>query len=247
MFPILQIGPAAVQTPGLILILSLWIGLTVAEKLAHRFNTQPNDLYNIIFNALIFGVIGARFTYVLQYSEIFLEAPLNIFSLNPGLLDPVSGVAFGILAAIIYGNRKKLPLWSTLDALVPLFGVLVIGISLSNLASGNGFGSETNLPWGLHLWGVKRHPSQIYESLMGVIILWIVWPKKRKTLFNKNLAGEKFLIFLALSAGARIFLEAFRGDSIILINNIRTLQVISWFVLAGSLWALQNLKNKKEE
>ena len=123
MFPILQIGPAAVQTPGLILILSLWIGLTVAEKLASRFNTHPTDLYNIVFNALIFGVIGARLAYVLQYSEIFLEAPLNIFALNPGLLDPISGVAFGILAAIIYGNRKELPLWSTLDALVPFFGV----------------------------------------------------------------------------------------------------------------------------
>jgi prolipoprotein diacylglyceryl transferase len=245
MFPVLQIGPAAIQTPGLIILISIWLGLTLTEKLAPRFPVDPNTLYNLAFYGLVSGVIGSRLGYVVQHIDVFLQSPLNLFSFNSGLLDPISGIALGLIAMLIYGNQKKLPLWPTLDALTIAFAIMAIGIGLSHLASGDAFGRATNLPWGIQLWGMKRHPSQIYEILAGFLILSIIWPRKAGTKPNSNMAGGTLLTFLALSSGFRLFLEGFRGDSLILAGNIRTVQVLAWIILAVSLLGLGIINSQK--
>jgi prolipoprotein diacylglyceryltransferase len=52
------------------------------------------------------------------------------------------------------------------------------------------------------------------------------------------LPGVTFLGFTALSSGALLFIEGFRGDSLTLPNGIRLIQILAWLVLAISLWAL---------
>ena len=93
MLPVIQIGPMSMQAPGLILLIGLWVGLVIAERLAPRFGANPNHVYNLVFVALISGVIGARLSYLMQYFQAFLESPASLFSLNLGLLDPVGGAA----------------------------------------------------------------------------------------------------------------------------------------------------------
>lgn len=72
------------------------------------------------------------------------------------------------------------------------------------------------------------------------ILLWLGRLSKRTDLPS----GRLFLVFLALTAGTRLFFEAFRGDSALIWGGIRTAQVIAWLVLAGALWGLM-WKNKK--
>lgn len=236
MLPIVQIGPLALQTPGLMYLLGLWLGLALAEKFAPRRGMKPETLYNLVLTSLIAGILGARLGYVVLYPEAFLAAPLSLFSLNPGLLDPFSGFAVAFIAALVYGARQRLPFWNTLDALTPLFAVFLIGAALANAASGAAFGVETGLPWGIELWGAKRHPTQFYELGGAVaILLWLGRLSKRDDLP----AGQLFLTFLALTAGARLFFEAFRGDSTLLPGGIRVAQVIAWLILAAALWGLQ--------
>jgi len=248
MFPILQIGPLALQTPGLILLVGLWLGLVLSERVAPRFQAKPNDVYNLVFVALITGVIGARVSFVIQNYEVFLQSPLNIISLNPGLLDPLGGVAFGLISALIYGSRKKIAWWPTLDAITPFLCVMMIAYGLSNLASGNAFGAETSFPWGIDLWGAVRHPTQVYYILAGFIILGIVWPRLGDPRTFQRVPGETIVGFLALSAGAWLFIEAFRGDSSVLPNGVRTTQIFAWLLLAGSLWGYGKLlKDRSKE
>lgn len=236
MLPVLQIGPIAVQAPGLFIILGLWLGLSLAEKLAPRFKFDPTFLYNLVFISMVAGVLGARLSYVLQNIEIFLITPLNLISLNTGLLDINGGIAVGIIAALIYCNRNNLPLWSTLDALTPFFIVTAIFISLSQFASGDAFGMETQLPWGISLWGVKRHPTQVYYALAYTLILGLLWYKGIRSDNWNGKPGITFLVFTAATSGIHLFLEAFRGDSVIWIYNIRSAQIAAWFCLALSLW-----------
>lgn len=242
MFPVLQIGPLALQTPGFILILGLWLGLTLAERWAYHFQTNANTIYNLVFNTLIAGLIGARLVYFARYASIFIESPLNLISLNPGLFDPLGGLAVGLLTALIYGNRNKLVLWSTLDAITPILGVFAVALGLSHLASGDAFGVETNLPWGINLWGVIRHPTQVYEIVYALIALGAIWFNTTKLKSNPMIPGEIFLFFVAFSSIGRLFLEAFRGDSIILAGNVRLVQIGAWITLALSLWGLIQLK-----
>jgi prolipoprotein diacylglyceryltransferase len=245
MFPVVQIGPIALPAPGLILLIGLWMGLVLAERLAPRFRASPNEVYNVVFVSLVSGVVGARISYVVQYHEVFLQSPFNVFSLNPGLLDPVGGVATGLIAALIYGNRKKISWWSTLDAITPFFGVMIVAFGLSNLASGDAFGAETSLPWGIDLWGMKRHPTQIYQILAGCIILVIIWPRTRNSNTVQRAPGETFVGFMALSAITWLFMEAFRGDSVVLPNGFRVIQIAAWLVLAVSLWGLGKLYQRE--
>jgi len=233
--PIFQVGPLAIQAPGLILLVGLWLGLNLSERVAPRFEFDANTLYNLVLFTLVAGLLGARLGYAIQSFDAFKASPISLISLNPGLLDPLSGLASGLLAAIIYGNRKGLPLWSTLDALTPLFAVFIIALAFSHFASGNAFGTETTVPWGIYLWSAKRHPSQIYEALLAILILWKIWPPKGDNKLIQKLPGTTFWEFLSLSSGARLFTEAFRGDSTLFLG-LRSIQVLAWAILALSLW-----------
>ena len=247
MFPIFQIGPVALQVPGLVLLVGLWIGLTLSERRARRRSENPAHLYNLVFIALIAGVIGARLTYAATYPNAFTTSPWSLVSLNPGLFDPLAGALIAAAAAAIYLFRKNLPLWSTLDALTPLFAVMGIAIGFSHFASGSAFGIPTQVPWGIQLWGATRHPAQIYEIILAIFTLIVIMLLDR-TPWSLT-PGNIFLSFISLSAVSRLFLEAYRGDSILLYNGFRAAQVISWLVLAACLVLLGLLiqRNRLEE
>lgn len=250
MLPVLQIGPLALQTPGLILLAGLWIGLSLAERQAKRYGVQPGVLDNLILLVMVAGVLGARLAYVVRYPAVFSENPASILSLNPGLLDPWGGLAAAVLAGLIYGQRKKLPFGSTLDALTPALAVMGVALALSHLASGSAYGAPTDLPWAIDLWGAERHPTQVYEILAASLILLIVWPGAG--LWDRYAGradlrpGVRFLGFAALSAFARLFLEAFRGDSVLLPGGFRSAQVLAWLVLFACLWGIRRLQRQPE-
>ena len=244
MFPVIRIGSFSLQAPGLMLLLSLWIGITLAEKSAKVYKVSAKKLSDLILIAILAGILGARLTYIAQYPQAFVGNLLNIISINPGLLDIGGGIAFAIIGTLIYVQKKEMDLWKTLDALIPFFGMLAIGLATSNLASGDAFGSETTLPWGIELWGAKRHPSQIYTMLSALITLNLIWPPKLNT---QHPAGRDFLIFISLTALYTLFLEAFRGDSKLIFDGIRSTQILALIALAFTFWFLdKRLENAPE-
>lgn len=233
MFPILQIGPLAIQVPGLVIISGLWIGLTLAERRAKKRDENPAVLYNLVFIGIISGVIGARLAYAVNYSDAFTSNPISLLSINLGLFDPFSGTLIAAGAMLIYGMRKRLSFWKTLDSLTPLFTVMGIAIGLSHLASGSAFGSPTDVPWSIHLWGSNRHPTQVYEIISGIMVLILVIYIDSKEW--GQIPGILFLSFLFLSATSRLFIEAFRGDSLLVGDGLRIAQIVSWVILASCL------------
>jgi len=235
MLPILNIGPLAIQTPGLVWIIGLWIGLSLAERFAATHQVHPDRLSTASFVALAAGVVGARLAYVLQYPTAFVADPLGLVSPSPALLDPLGFWVGSGLGIIAYAQRTRVSLIHLADALTPLLATVQIAAGVANLASGEAYGALTQLPWGIALWGTLRHPTQIYEILAGAAILWFIWP--RRTLFT----GLRFWLFIAFSAGARLFLEAFRGDSTLLLGALRPAQLAAWLVLAISLWQIAPL------
>jgi phosphatidylglycerol:prolipoprotein diacylglycerol transferase len=241
MLPVLRVGSLAIQTPGLVLLAGLWLGLSLAERHAADSGVKANDLYNLAFITLVAGVVGARLAYILRYPSIFADSPASIFSLNPGLLDLWGAAAAGLIAGLVYGQRRQMQLWPTLDALAPALAVLAVTLAVSHLASGAGYGNPTNLPWGIEQWGARRHPTQVYEVLAALFILWAVWPGQA-VLHLRGSAnpapGVRFLSFLALTAAASLFVDAFHGGSLLLPGGWRATQVVSWVVLAASLWML---------
>jgi phosphatidylglycerol---prolipoprotein diacylglyceryl transferase len=245
MFPVLPIGPIALPAPSLAILVGLWLGLSLSEKHAPRFGIKASYLYNLVMLMLLTGILGARLAFIIRFPVAFSDNLASVVSLNLGLLDPIGGLFFAILAGSIYGKRKGLPFWSTLDALTPMLATFMVALGLSHLASGAAFGAPTNLPWGIDLWGTRRHPSQVYELAAATLILALLWPEHY--LRRLHQPGEYFLTFLAASAGSRLFLEAFRGDSQLIFFGLRSAQAFSWVILAISLLVLYWLRRRLPE
>ncbi len=235
MLPILQIGPLALRTGDLLLLMGVFLGLNLAERRTAQHGVKADHLYNLTFLAIITGMIGARLSFVAQNFSLFRESPLNIFSLDARLLDPFSGIAFALIAMLVYGQRRKLAFWPTLDAFTPALAVLAVFAGLSHLASGKAFGEPTALPWGIDLWGATRHPSQVYETIAALAILAFLWRHFK----GQAAPGRTFLLFIVLSAGARLLLETWRGDSELTFSSLRQAQVIAWVVMTIGIFLLE--------
>ncbi|MBL8061502.1 MAG: prolipoprotein diacylglyceryl transferase [Anaerolineales bacterium] len=218
----------------ILLVIAAWLGLTLAERRAENHGISKDDLNNITFYGLIAFVIGGRISYVLQNLSAFSKSPLGILSINPDLFDPLGALAAACIVALVYGQRKQLTLWNTLDALTPFLAVFAIGSGLSHLAAGTAFGQPTELPWGIEMWNATRHPTQMYETLASLLTLGLI------LLFKPHQRpGFLFLIFTAQASFWQLVIHAFRADSTMIVNGLRQEQILAWVVLAFSFICLE--------
>jgi len=216
----------------ILIVVALWLGLALAERRADQHGISREKLNNMVFYGLFGYLLGGRLLYALENFSVFVRSPLSIFSPNLDLFSPLAALVTAVIVGYVYSARRGLPLWPALDALTPLFAALAVGLPLSHVASGAGFGSPTALPWGIELWNATRHPTQIYELLAAILIFGLIWYRK-----PDRPPGSTFLSFLVLTAAARLFLEAFRGDSVLIFGGVRLAQVIAWLVLVLALVA----------
>ena len=226
----------------ILFVIAAWLGLALAEKRSEQHGISKETLNNITFYSLIGYIIGGRVLYAAGHFSAFAKSPLSLISLNPDLLDPLSAALTAILIGSIYGQRQKLSLWPTLDSLTLLFTVTAIGLSLSHLAAGTAFGSQTNMPWGIDLWNAKRHPTQIYEFIASLLALGLLWFKR-----PDSRPGLYFITFVALTAFARLIIEAFRGDSLIVFGGFRQAQIYAWLVLGLSFILFEYRQEQSKE
>ena len=211
----------------ILLVFATWIALSLAEKRTERHGVNKEYLNNITFYGLIAFVIGGRISFVLQNLPAFIKSPADIVSINTDIFDPLGALAAALIVALVYGQRRGLFLWPTLDALTPFFAVISVGMGLSHLAAGTAFGKETDLIWGIDLWNATRHPTQIYETLASLLIFSLLWFKK-----HDPRPGILFLTYTALTAASQLFIQAFRGNSTLILNGLRQEQLIAWIILA---------------
>lgn len=234
MMPILQIGPLALPAAPLALMLGVWAGAWLAEREAARLGQPADTVGSLIMAMLAAGLLGARLGYVARYAGAYAADPLSAFSPNPTALDGAAGLLAAGLAGLLYGRRRGLVLWPTLDALAPGVALLAAAVGLAHLASGDAFGAPAQLPWSIFLWDEWRHPSQLYEIAAALLAL-AAWRAARE---RSPFAGFGALLAAALLAGARLFLEAFRGDSWLLPGGWRGAQLVALAALGFLLFLL---------
>jgi prolipoprotein diacylglyceryltransferase len=241
MLPVLQISRLALPVAPLLLVLGVWASAWLAEREAARLRLSRDAISALAFGMIVAGLIGARLGYAAQFLGIYASDPLSLLSPNPATLAPAAGVGVAAAYGLIAGWRRGLPLWRTLDALAPALALLAVAIGAAHLASGDAFGAPAQLPWSIWLWGDWRHPSQIYELISALLILFTWRSARHRQLFD----GFGCLLVIALLAAARVFLEAFRGDSWIIAGGLRGAQVIGLLVLMGALALMRALGRRQ--
>ncbi len=230
MLPTLQLGPLALPMGPLLVLLGVWLGVWGVEREAARLTLDRDRLSTLALVGLVVGVVGARVAYALEHLDAYAADPLGLISNNLGTFSVTEGVVIGVTAAALYGRIHKLPLRRTLDALAPLVIAGSGAVALAQLASGDGFGTPTDLPWSIHLWDADRHPTQVY-AFLGALVVGLIWWRWARTLS----AGLGFLSVCAGTAATIVFVEAFRGDSALLAGGWRSAQVVGLVALAASL------------
>jgi phosphatidylglycerol:prolipoprotein diacylglycerol transferase len=231
MLPTISIGPLVLPTTGLVYILGAWLVLTVVERAAKFTGASVQPTYGVAFVGMLAGFIGARLLFVATHWSAYVDNPLSIiWPLSSGF-SPAGGLLVGGVAALYYARWQRLPLGRTLDALLP--GVIVgfMVVSLADFLGGPGYGQETTLLWGIDLFGIRRHPVQIYELLAGLVALAAWYFLAR----NRIRPGRAFLLGTAVYAAGRLLLDAFRANAPLTTGGFHIIQIISLVIMLTCL------------
>jgi len=232
MFPYLRLGPFLIQMPLLALLIGLWGGMSLVERDSKRLEMDPSRVGNLITYSLVAGIVGARLGYALRFPSLYASKPLSLLALTPTTLLPSMGFLVGAIAFWILIDRQNLKLRPTLDVLAPGLALFLVFVGFAHILSGDAYGAPTNVPWAIRLWNDYRHPSQFYETLIALTIFTVVrgrFPKPEG-------AGLNFLLVVVLSSASRLFLEAFRGDSVFLPGGFREAQLVAMAMMAVAFY-----------
>jgi len=233
MFPTIQLGPLSIQTPGFVYLAGFWLGSTLSEKWGSQPSSSTKNIYNLVFTSFVAGFLGARLSYIGSTPQWFLKNPQAAVSLNSTLLDPVGGILIALLAGLIFSHKNDMLNRDTLDSLTPLLAVLNLSLGISHLASGKAYGSMTDLPWGIYLWGASRHPTQIFEIFFGFLGLFVTWYMTHR---SHPESGEVFASFLITASMGHLITAGFRSETSYLLWGIRIEQLVAYAILAFGLW-----------
>ena len=235
MSPVLQIGPLALPTYPISLLVAFWAGLALSARAAGRLGVDGDHIWNAGLYGLLATIIVGRLAHGIAFWPAYVMQPLDIVGLNAQAFLWGPGALAGLLVAAWYIHRHKLPWATVLDAAAP--GVLA-GLVIANLGAllaGNDVGAPANLPWAVDLWGVSRHPVQIYTALGELITLAVVLHTLRKPLRP----GTAALLGL-LGWGLTTWLvEPFRAESPTVVAGIRMWQMIGLGAALAALWVLR--------
>jgi phosphatidylglycerol:prolipoprotein diacylglycerol transferase len=232
MFPILNVGPAAIQLPGLILLAGFWVSLQLAGRRAKTRGLSEDAIFNAGFVALLVGLIGARLGYVGLHWSAYQDDLAGVLALTTGGLSVPAGLLVGVAGAALYLRRHRPPAAALLDVLAPALALMLAFVSLADLSSGAAYGQISDVPWAIDLWGARRHPTQLYELLAALLALGLLL----KVESRRPYPGFLFGVFVAVYSGAHLFLAAFRADPWVLAGGYRAAQVISLVALLAALW-----------
>jgi prolipoprotein diacylglyceryl transferase len=232
MAPYLSILGFSVPAYALSLLLAVWAGLWLGARRARQLGLDGDHVYNLGFYALLATLLGARLAFVLSNWSAYRDAPLAALSPTPTALAWTEGVVIGVLVGLIYWLRYRLPVGQTLDAIAPGLTLALAIERVGAFLDGRHFGEPTTLPWGVVMWGEGRHPAQLYEAVALLAILGILWWRRDRPSFE----GQTFASFVALYAGSRLILEAFRADAPLFSGGLRIVQVVALLVILGVIW-----------
>jgi len=181
MYPVLvDLGVLKLYSYGFMLALSFLLGILLAARRAGRRGVEPDTVYDLSMIIVICAVIGSRGLYILTHRDRF-EGLVDIFALWQGGATYYGGLILAVAGSVVYLRRKGVPFFRMADITAPSIALGVFLTRIGCFLSGCCFGSPTSCPTGLvfppgspagHVHhGIAIHPTQLYSSLYGLLIL----------------------------------------------------------------------------
>ena len=205
---------------GLMYISALMSALYIAEWIIKKDNLNiTHELLNSYFIYAELGVIfGARIGYFIFYDSNYMHYlvhPWEMFSPfnSSGEFVGIRGMSYhGAIIGFVIGSwlfiRKNQISFLFLMDLVAISVPLAYTLGrIGNFLNKELIGRETDLPIGIYVNGVLRHPSQLYEAFLEGIVLFIIIYTYRK---YKKFDGELMALYLFVYGLFRYIIEFVR-------------------------------------
>jgi phosphatidylglycerol:prolipoprotein diacylglycerol transferase len=213
-------------------------GLLVARRL--RELDKPVDwAYEIVFAALVGGVIGARAYYVIEnYSSVKHDLLGSVFS-GSGLVwyGGAIGGAIGVVAWMRWREVLELRMFDMCAT------ALALGYAIGRVGcqvSGDGdYGIRSSLPWAMGYphgtlptpAGVRVQPTPIYETVAMCLLAYLLW-----CLRDRVRPGVVFALYLLLSGLERFLVEFVRRNNEVLAGLTSPQLESLALALIGAVW-----------
>ncbi len=213
---------------GVMLGLSLVVGWYITLGLCVKDGMDRELMGRCYVWTAVSAVVGSRLLYVFTNLDRF-DNFIDIFKVNQGGLVAYGGFLGGLVGSTVFCKWKKIRLLAWADCAVPSLGSGLAITRIGCLMFGCDFGKPFDGKWAIHFpkgapaynqqlhehlinsdaaQSLAVHPTQIYESINGLILVALLFLVRRYRKFS----GEMFLVFFMGYAPLRYFVETLRAD-----------------------------------
>jgi phosphatidylglycerol:prolipoprotein diacylglycerol transferase len=230
--PEIHIGPLELKTFGICFAAGF---LAAGVILGRRFPEigKPADWsYEMVFAALIGGLVGSRLDYLLQnWSDVSDDLVGNIVS-GSGLVW-FGGLVGGALGVVLWARWRRFLGWELFDtAAVPLAIGYAIGRVGCQLSGDGDYGIHSDLPWAMSYpdgtvpTTDTVHPTPVYETIAMGLVGVVLW-----RLRDRFAPGVLFGLYLIAAGVERLLVEFVRRNDEV-VAGLTQPQLISLVLLA---------------
>lgn len=241
---IAKIGPFTLAWHGLLTAVAIFVAVAVIHWGFVRHNLPLRSFDALAFFTIIGGILGARLFYVFDHIGYFIDNPLQILAIQEGGLAIYGAVVGGFFSVLILTRIYKYPFAKVIDIIAPgLVLAQAIG-RIGCLINGDAWGGPTSGPFAVvytnpgallprDLLGVPTHPYPIYDMVVNLTILAVIWQVSRRRVPD----GTVFATFALLYAVGRFVISFVRQESV-WFWGLQEAQVVSMIIFVVASVAL---------
>jgi phosphatidylglycerol---prolipoprotein diacylglyceryl transferase len=240
MQPEIHLGPLTLQSFGLMMGLGFVVAGLLASKRLKEIGRPADWAYEMVFAALVGGIVGARLWSVVEnWDEAKDDLLGSIFS-GTGLVF-YGGLLGGAAAVLGWAKWRGVLDLKTLDlAAAPLAAAYAIGRIGCQLAGDGDYGKAWNGPWAMAYpdgtvpTTQDVHPTPVYETLTMGLVAWFLWSRR-----NKYPPGGLFALYLLLAGTERFLVEFLRRNERVAAGLTVAQFIALAMMVAGGAWLLR--------
>jgi phosphatidylglycerol:prolipoprotein diacylglycerol transferase len=227
--PEIHIGGLTIQTFGLALGVAFLVAGWMVSKRLGELGRNVDFAYEMVFAALIGGLVGAKLWYIAENGGPLLSGTGLTF---------YGGLIGGALAVVAWAKyRGELDL-QLADAVSPsLAAAYAIGRIGCQLAGDGDYGSDWDGPWAMSYPNgtvpidTPVHPTPIYETIVMGLFAILLWRWR-----DRWRPGTLTAIYVLGAGLERFLIEFIRRNDAVALGLTQAQWVSIAMMLAGGAW-----------
>jgi phosphatidylglycerol:prolipoprotein diacylglycerol transferase len=233
MQPEIHLGPLTLQTFGIMFALGFVGAGVVLWRRFQELGKPPDWAYEMVFAALVGGVVGSRVDFLIQNWDDVSDDVLGSLFSGSGLVW-YGGVIGGAIGVMLWARWRGMLGVRLLDiAAVPLALGYAIGRIGCQLSGDGDYGEAWDGPWAMAYpdgtvpTTEEVHPTPVYEALAMGGVAYLLWRWR-----DRFRPGILFALYLVLAGLERFLVEFVRRNDAVL-AGLTLAQLLSLAMIAG--------------